>query len=220
MTPRTLPSERVSARGPKPIESRMKRLLDIALALIACVVTFPVVVLVSFLILVTMGRPVFFRQVRPGLNAEPFELVKFRSMRMPKPGTVAHKTDAERLTSLGRFLRRTSLDELPELWNVLKGDMSLVGPRPLLLEYLPYFTDEERARFLVRPGMTGWAQINGRNHSTWDQRLADDVWYVRNWTFWLDIRILWRTAMMVVRRQDVVEDARSIMLNFDEDRSR
>jgi lipopolysaccharide/colanic/teichoic acid biosynthesis glycosyltransferase len=122
------------------------------------------------------------------------------------------------LHPLGNFLRRTSLDELPELWNVLRGDMSLVGPRPLLMKYLPFYTDEERIRFTVRPGITGWAQVNGRNEASWDDRLRHDVWYVRNRGFLLDIKVLWMTVVKVVRREQVIVDARSAMLNLDEER--
>jgi lipopolysaccharide/colanic/teichoic acid biosynthesis glycosyltransferase len=203
-----------------PANSRLKRCIDLAITIPLAVLALPLILIVACLILVTMGRPVFFVQERPGFKCKPFRLVKFRSMKTARAGTVAHHTDAQRLTTLGRVIRRTSLDEIPELWNILRGDMSLVGPRPLLMEYVPYFTDRERARFGVRPGLTGWAQVNGRNHATWDQRLNDDVWYVENWSHWLDIRILWRTLRMVLKRQDVVEDARSIMLNLDEERSR
>jgi lipopolysaccharide/colanic/teichoic acid biosynthesis glycosyltransferase len=127
--------------------------------------------------------------------------------------------DGERLNWLGTFLRETSLDELPELWNVLRGDMSLVGPRPLLMRYQPFYSEEERIRFTVRPGITGWAQVNGRNEASWDDRLANDVWYVRNRSLLLDVKILLRTVVRVVKREQVIADARSIMLNLDEERA-
>lgn len=178
----------------------------------------PILVLIALLVYLSMGSPIIFRQTRPGLDSKPFTILKFRTMRPSLSLQDESLSDAERLTTVGSFLRRSSLDELPELWCVFKGDMSLVGPRPLLTRYLPYFRSDEWVRFLMRPGITGWAQVNGRNHSTWDQRLADDVWYVQNWSLWLDLRILLRTFRSVVARQNVVDDARSLMLNLDEER--
>ncbi len=199
-------------------DSTAKRAMDVAVALAALVVLSPLLAGVAAAVFATMGRPILFRQERPGRDANPFVIVKFRTMRVPRKGDIAAATDAVRLTPLGARLRRYSLDELPELWNVLRGDMSLVGPRPLLTAYLPYYTDLERRRFAVRPGITGWAQVRGRNHARWDDRLADDVWYVDHWGLWLDVRILLRTVRQIVRGQDVVADARSIMLNLDEER--
>jgi lipopolysaccharide/colanic/teichoic acid biosynthesis glycosyltransferase len=166
-----------------------------------------------------MGRPVLFRQTRSGYLEEPFTIYKFRTMRETVDSQGLPLPDGERLHSFGIFLRRTSLDELPEFWNVLRGDMSLVGPRPLLMKYLPFYNEEERIRFMVRPGITGWAQVNGRNDAGWDDRLRKDVWYVRNQSFLLDIKILWITAAKVVMREQVIVDARSAMLNLDEERA-
>jgi lipopolysaccharide/colanic/teichoic acid biosynthesis glycosyltransferase len=160
----------------------------------------PVIAATALVVRATLGRPVLFRQARPGLGGRPFTILKFRTMRPPRPAEDRHRTDAQRLTPLGRFLRITSLDELPELWNVLRGDMSLVGPRPLLMEYLATYTDEERRRHDVRPGMTGWAAINGRNVLPFRERLRLDCWYVGHWSLGLDLRILLRTASQVLRR--------------------
>jgi lipopolysaccharide/colanic/teichoic acid biosynthesis glycosyltransferase len=146
---------------------------------------------------------VLFKQVRPGLGGETFTIYKFRTMRPPEAGEIWYLTDEERITPLGRFLRASSLDELPELWNVVRGDMSLVGPRPLLTEYLDCYTTEQRRRHLVRPGITGWAAVNGRNRISFEERLALDVWYVDNWSLRLDLRILARTVAQVARRTDV-----------------
>jgi lipopolysaccharide/colanic/teichoic acid biosynthesis glycosyltransferase len=171
-------------------------------------------VVVAILVRLKLGSPVFFRQVRPGWKGQPFSMLKFRTMRE------GAGTDSERLTAFGRFLRRTSLDELPELWNVLRGDMSLVGPRPLLMDYFDFFTDRERQRFLLPPGITGWAQIHGRNHVPWDERLERDVWYVENWRFTLDLEILASTLRSVVRSEGIEEDPRAVMLDLNEERSR
>jgi lipopolysaccharide/colanic/teichoic acid biosynthesis glycosyltransferase len=161
---------------------------------------------------------VVFRQRRPGLGGRPFTLKKFRTMNDARGPDGRFLPDAGRLTPLGRFLRRTSLDELPQLWNVLWGEMSLVGPRPLRWHYLPYFTPRERLRHTVRPGITGWAQIHGRNEASWDHRLANDVWYVEHWSLWLDCRILCLTLLQVFRGRGVVVDANSIMKDLDEER--
>jgi len=194
--------------------------MDICLVGLALPLLVPVSLVVAGLVWLKMGSPILFFQVRPGKNGQPFRIVKFRTMRQAQPEQEEWLSDFDRLTDFGRFLRRTSLDELPEFWCVLKGDMSLVGPRPLLTRYMPYFQEEELVRFTVRPGITGLAQINGRNHSTWDQRLSDDVRYVEHWSPWLDLRILWRTVISVVQRHGVIDDARSAMLNLDEERSR
>jgi lipopolysaccharide/colanic/teichoic acid biosynthesis glycosyltransferase len=191
---------------------RAKRALDLALSAAALVVLSPVLAAVALAILATDGRPVLFRQERPGLGGRPFTMRKFRTMRAPRADEVWYDTDAQRVTRLGRFLRSTSLDELPELWNVVRGDMSLVGPRPLLAEYLDHYTPEERRRHDVPPGVTGWAAVNGRNALGFRQRLALDVWYVDHWSFWLDLRILALTAWKVVRRSGAaaVEDNAAI----------
>ena len=181
----------------------MKRLFDLTAALLGlAALALPLLALIA-LVRIKLGRPVFFRQTRPGLHGRPFQMVKFRTMTDARGPDGALLPDADRLTPFGRFLRSTSLDELPELWNVLRGDMSLVGPRPLLMEYLPLYTPEQARRHAVRPGITGWAQVNGRNALSWEEKFALDVWYVDHQSLWLDIRILWMTAVKVLRRQDI-----------------
>jgi sugar transferase EpsL len=181
----------------------LKRGLDVVGAVAAGVVVIPVVAWVALTVAVAEGLPILFRQQRPGLDGRPFTILKFRTMRAPRAGEVWYLTDEQRITRLGRFLRATSLDELPELWNVLRGEMSLVGPRPLLMEYLEKYTPEERRRHDMRPGITGWAAVNGRNALQFRDRLQLDVWYVDNWSLMLDIRILAMTAIQVVRRTNV-----------------
>jgi lipopolysaccharide/colanic/teichoic acid biosynthesis glycosyltransferase len=180
-----------------------KRLFDIAAALGLLVVLSPVLLVLYVLVRAKLGGPALFRQQRPGRGGRVFTLVKFRSMLPDTAPDGRRLSDAERLTQFGRLLRASSLDELPELWNVLVGDMSLVGPRPLLVEYLGYYTPEESRRHQVRPGLTGWAQIHGRNATTWDERLRLDAWYAQNRTFILDIRILWRTIALVFSRDGI-----------------
>ena len=176
----------------------IKRLIDLALAGVALFVLSPVILFGVLLVRVFMGCPVFFCQVRPGVNEKPFKLYKFRTMTEKRGPGGELLPDDERLTRVGRFLRRWSLDELPQLWNVLKGDMSLVGPRPLLMEYLELYTPEQRRRHELRPGITGWAQVEGRNLVNWERRFKLDVWYVDNWTLWVDLGILWRTFWMAI----------------------
>lgn len=200
--------------------ARARRWTDVVCAGTLAVLLLPVILVVLTLIRWRMGSPVLFRQLRPGIDQKPFQLLKFRTMVDANGPTGELLPDAQRLTPLGRSLRRWSLDELPTLLNVIRGDMSLVGPRPLLMRYLPYYTDRERARFSVPPGLTGWAQVNGRNNAPWSERLERDVWYVENRNPWLDFKILLRTPLNVFRGQDVVVDARSIMRNLDEERSR
>ena len=161
-----------------------------------------------------MGRPVLFRQIRPGLNARPFQLIKFRTMTDERDGDGRLRPDAERLPAFGQFLRSTSLDELPELWNVIKGGMSLVGPRPLLMEYLELYNDEQARRHEVRPGITGWAQVNGRNALTWEDKFKLDIWYVDHQSLWLDIRILLMTLAKVLRREGVSHAGHATMEKF------
>lgn len=197
----------------------LKRCLDVLVSAALLILLSPVLVVVAVAVALTMGTPVFFRQLRPGLHEKPFRMVKFRTMREPAAGEVRELSDGRRLTPLGAFMRRTSLDELPELWNVLMGDMSLVGPRPLLQQYLPWFTPAERARFSVRPGVTGLAQVRGRNAVSWDDRLALDVEYVRTQSFLGDIGILFETIGTVFRGSGVMVDARGVMRNFDEERA-
>ena len=200
-------------------QKRIKRTMDVFGAVIGFVFLSPVLMIVAVLIWVTMGRPVLFRQRRPGFHGKPFEMLKFRTMRPPRHGEEAALTDAKRLTNLGRLLRKTSLDELPELWNVLRGEMSLVGPRPLLMHYLPYFTERELCRHNMRPGITGWAQINGRNTASWDERLENDIWYLENWSLWLDLRIVLATIKFSCLSKNVVTDPRRTMKNLDEERA-
>jgi lipopolysaccharide/colanic/teichoic acid biosynthesis glycosyltransferase len=196
----------------------MKRACECALAALAMAIALPLLAAIALAVWLAMGRPVLFRQTRPGYLAKPFTILKFRTMREATDTSGAALPDRVRLHPLGVFLRRTSLDELPELWNVLVGDMSLVGPRPFLTKYLPFYTAEERIRFTVRPGITGWAQVHGRNEATWDDRLRMDIWYVRNRTLALDIGILWRTIAKVARQAQVTVDARAAMPNLDEER--
>jgi lipopolysaccharide/colanic/teichoic acid biosynthesis glycosyltransferase len=186
----------------------VKAAADRMVAAAALVVAAPVLALVAAAVRVGFGRPVLFRQVRPGLGGRPFALVKFRTMRDGPGG------DGERLTRLGRFLRSCSLDELPELWNVMRGDMSLVGPRPLLTQYLERYTPEQSRRHEVRPGITGWAQVHGRNAVSWDERLALDVWYVDHWSLALDARILARTLWTVASRRGITAAGSDSMPEF------
>jgi lipopolysaccharide/colanic/teichoic acid biosynthesis glycosyltransferase len=183
----------------------VKRALDAAGAACGLVVLSPLLGAVALAILATDGRPVLFRQRRPGKGGRIFTIYKFRTMRAPRPGEDAYASDAARVTGLGRFLRASSIDELPELWNVLRGEMSLVGPRPLLIEYLDQYTTEQRRRHDVLPGITGWAAVNGRHSTRFPERLALDVWYVDHWSLGLDLRILARTVLQVLRRSDVAE---------------
>lgn len=192
----------------------VKRAFDILASTTALIVLSPVLVFMAVLIRRRMGVPVLFRQVRPGLFGKPFEMVKFRTMRDARDSEGRPLPDSERLTGLGRFLRATSLDELPELWNVLKGNMSLVGPRPLLMEYLPLYTPEQARRHEVQPGITGWAQVNGRNALSWEEKFALDVWYVDHQSLWLDLKIIVLTLWKVVRRDGISAEGESTMPRF------
>lgn len=192
----------------------MKRFLDIVGALVAMIVFSPVMLVVAVRLYRDVGSPVLFRQIRPGLAGRPFEMVKFRTMRNAVDANGSPLPDADRLTAFGRFLRSSSLDELPELWNVLKGDMSLVGPRPLLMEYLPLYTPEQARRHEVRPGVTGWAQVNGRNALSWEEKFRLDVWYVDNRSLLLDLRIIWLTVLKVVRRDGISAAGEATMSKF------
>ncbi|MEK7350692.1 MAG: sugar transferase [Nitrospirota bacterium] len=198
----------------------LKRLIDIFGSFTVLLVTAPIMGLEAFAILATMGRPVLFRQRRPGLDGRIFTLLKFRTMAVDCDRERQSQFDAHRVTPLGRILRHTSLDELPQLFNVLRGDMSLVGPRPLLPEYLPYYSKREGLRHTVRPGMTGWAQVNGRNRLSWDERLALDVWYTEHRSMLLDLRILYLTAIRVLQRRDVSLDPHLNLQPLDQERSR
>jgi lipopolysaccharide/colanic/teichoic acid biosynthesis glycosyltransferase len=190
-----------------------KRLLDITLASLGLVVLSPVLAALAGAILATMGRPVIFRQTRAGYQGRPFTLYKFRTMRQPVPGE-PDVADERRLTRLGRYLRSTSLDELPELINVLRGDMSLVGPRPLLMRYLERYTPEQARRHAVRPGITGWAQVHGRNALTWEEKFEYDVWYVERRSFWLDVRILALTVWTVLKREGISQPGHATAQEF------
>ena len=197
----------------------MKRLLDIIVASLALLLLAPLMAIVALLIRRQLGTPVLFRQTRPGLNAKPFEMIKFRSMRDATDARGNPLPDEERMTRLGSVLRATSLDELPELWNVLKGEMSLVGPRPLLMEYLPLYSTEQYRRHAVRPGVTGWAQVNGRNALSWEDKFKLDVWYVENQSLWLDIKILLMTVKQVLVRDGISAEGQATMERFDGNKS-
>lgn len=191
-----------------------KRFLDMLFSLIGLLLTGPILLVTALIIRVTMSSPVLFRQMRPGLHGKPFVMYKFRTMLdlWDKDGNLL--PDEQRLTGIGRFLRSTSLDELPELINVLRGKMSLVGPRPLLMEYLDRYTPEQARRHNVKPGITGWAQVNGRNAISWEEKFKLDVWYVDNWSVWLDIKILFLTLIQVFRREGISADGYSTMPKF------
>jgi sugar transferase EpsL len=192
----------------------MKRAIDVVFANCGLVVLGPVFVMLILLVRLSIGSPVFFRQQRPGLKGAPFLLYKFRTMTDARDAQDRLLPDSERLTSVGRFLRSTSLDELPELWNVLKGDMSLVGPRPLLMQYLDRYTPEQMRRHEVKPGITGWAQINGRNALTWEEKFAHDVWYVDHASFWLDVKILTLTVGKIFRREGISQPGHATAQEF------
>ena len=192
----------------------MKRLFDITAAACALLLLALPLLVVIWMVRRKLGSPVFFTQMRPGLQGKPFLMVKFRTMTDARGPDGALLPDADRLTPFGRFLRATSLDELPELWNVLKGDMSLVGPRPLLMEYLPLYSPQQARRHEVRPGITGWAQVNGRNAIGWEDKFTLDVWYVDHRSLWLDIKILWLTVKKVLVREGISADGEATMGRF------
>lgn len=192
----------------------MKRLFDFFVTFFGLLILMVPMLLLIWLVRRKLGSPVFFRQVRPGRHGKPFEMVKFRTMTNERGTDGQLLPDAIRLTPFGRFLRATSLDELPELWNVLKGDMSLVGPRPLLLEYLPLYSEEQARRHEVRPGITGWAQVNGRNAIGWEDKFKLDVWYVDHHSLWLDIKILWLTVKKVLVRDGISAEGEATMPRF------
>lgn len=192
----------------------IKRFFDIAIAATAFILLAPFCCLIAILIRLNMGQPILFRQLRPGIDGKSFMMLKFRTMRDAYGSDGQLLSDVERLTKLGKFLRSTSLDELPELWNVLKGEMSLVGPRPLLVEYLPLYSIRQLRRHEVRPGVTGWAQVNGRNTLSWEEKFELDVWYVDNRTAWLDLKILFMTIFKVVGREGINSDSNETMPFF------
>lgn len=191
-----------------------KRIFDIAVVLTASLLWLPCLIITSGLVFVSMGRPLFFCQTRPGRHGKPFTIYKFRTMLAAFDSDGQALPDNQRLTRFGRFLRSTSLDELPELVNVLSGDMSLVGPRPLLMEYLPLYSEKQARRHEVRPGITGWAQVNGRNALSWEERFKLDVWYVDNRSILLDIKIIWMTFATVLRREGISENGHVTMSKF------
>ena len=192
----------------------IKRLFDIIASAIGLFLLTPLIAVVAVKVRRKLGSPVLFRQIRPGKDGKPFEMIKFRTMRDAVDDAGHSLPDSERMTPFGHFLRSTSLDELPELWNVLKGDMSLVGPRPLLMEYLPLYTAEQFRRHDVRPGVTGWAQINGRNAISWGEKFKLDIWYVDNRSLWVDLRILYSTFKKVLLREGISEAGEVTMTRF------
>lgn len=192
----------------------MKRLFDIICSVCGLLILSPVILIVAWMIRRKLGSPVLFKQERPGLHGKSFLMIKFRTMRDAVDSNGRPLPDSERMTPFGRFLRSSSLDELPELWNVLKGDMSLVGPRPLLMQYLPLYSDEQRRRHEVKPGVTGWAQINGRNSLSWDEKFKLDVWYVDNHTLWLDLKILFLTIKKVLIKEGISQENNATMEAF------
>ncbi|MCD8900653.1 sugar transferase [Staphylococcus gallinarum] len=181
----------------------LKRLFDFSVSLFGLILSAPILIIAYFLIATKLGKPVLFRQIRPGKNEVPFEIFKFRTMTDEKDSHGELLPDNQRMTKLGAAIRKTSVDELPQLFNVLKGDLSLVGPRPLLMEYLPLYNEEQKKRHQVKPGITGWAQINGRNAITWEQKFKLDVWYVENQSFKLDMYILYKTVQNVLQKKDI-----------------
>ncbi len=191
-----------------------KRWFDILASSLGLLLLAPVIVIIAWQIRRKLGSPVLFRQVRPGLHGKPFEMIKFRTMRDAVDANGNPLPDSERMTPFGSFLRASSLDELPELWNVLKGDMSLVGPRPLLMEYLPLYSPEQYRRHEVRPGVSGWAQVNGRNALSWEDKFKLDVWYVDNRSFWLDLKIIFLTLKKVVVREGISAEGEATMSKF------
>lgn len=197
----------------------MKRLFDMLVSGLALIVLSPFLAALAMLVRWRLGSPILFRQIRPGMGGRPFEMLKFRTMTDARGADGNLLPDAERLTRFGRFLRSTSLDELPELWNVLKGGMSLVGPRPLLMEYLPLYSPEQARRHEVRPGITGWAQVNGRNALSWDDKFALDVWYVDNRSFRLDLKIVALTVVSVLKRSGISAEGEATMPRFSGSRN-
>ncbi len=196
------------------VQSFLKRVIDVTGALVGLIVLSPVLLIVAVVVYFKMGSPVLFRHQRPGLHGEPFELIKFRTMTDEQDENGKLLPDSERLPAFGRFLRSTSMDELPELLCVLKGDMSLVGPRPLMMKYLPRYTPEQARRHEVQPGITGWAQVNGRNAGSWERKFELDVWYVDHWNLWLDVKILMRTLVAVLAREGINQPGEATASEF------
>ena len=192
-----------------------KRILDFILSLIAIIVLSPILIIIGILVKIKLGSPIIFKQKRPGKDEKIFTLYKFRTMTDEKDENGELLPDEERLTKFGKMLRSTSLDELPELFNILKGDMSIVGPRPLLVEYLPLYNEEQKRRHEVRPGLTGLAQINGRNNLEWEKRFKDDIWYIDNNSFYQDLKIVLRTIKKVIKKEDIAEEGKATVTKFE-----
>ena len=199
---------------------RIKRLFDLEVAVPSVIILSPVLVLIGILVRFKIGSPVLFRQVRPGLQGRPFIIYKFRTMTDARDEGGNLLPDSKRLTKLGRFLRKTSMDELPELFNVIKGDMSIVGPRPLLMQYLNRYTPEQARRHEVKPGITGWAQVNGRNAISWEDKFKLDVWYVDNWSIWLDVKIIAMTVWKILKREGINQPGQATAEEFFGENSR
>lgn len=197
------------------LQQKIKRIIDFLLALIGLMLASPILLIVAILVKTKLGSPILFRQQRVGLNGEIFEMVKFRTMKDATDSEGNPLPDEERLTKFGQLLRKTSLDELPELWNVLKGEMSLVGPRPLLVEYLPLYSEEQMKRHHVRPGITGYAQVNGRNNISWTKKFELDVYYVENFSLWLDIKILFQTVFKVLGQENINQEGNVTVEKFN-----
>ena len=191
-----------------------KRILDFILSLIAIIVLSPILIIIGILVKIKLGSPIIFKQKRPGKDEKIFTLYKFRTMTDEKDENGELLPDEERLTKFGKMLRSTSLDELPELFNILKGDMSIVGPRPLLVEYLPLYNEEQKRRHEVRPGLTGLAQINGRNNLEWEKRFKDDIWYIDNNSFYQDLKIVLRTIKKVIKKEDIAEEGKATVTKY------
>jgi lipopolysaccharide/colanic/teichoic acid biosynthesis glycosyltransferase len=193
---------------------QMKRVIDVSVTGAALLLLAPLMAVIGLAILLKMGRPVLFRHIRPGYKTRPFTTLKFRTMSNARDAQGHFRPDAERLTPLGGLLRRMSIDELPQLWNVLKGEMSLVGPRPLFVEYLERYTPEQMRRHEMKPGITGWAQVNGRNAVNWEERFRMDVWYVDHWSLWLDLKIILKTVRSVLLREGISQNGHATMSEF------
>ena len=192
----------------------LKRLFDIIFSITVLMLLVPVVAAVAILVRCKLGSPIYFCQTRPGKDGRPFKMIKFRTMRNDMYENGRPLPDSVRISQFGNFLRKSSLDELPEFWNVLKGDMSLIGPRPLLMEYLPLYNEHQKKRHSARPGITGWAQVNGRNAISWQEKFKLDVWYVENQSFWLDMKILWMTIKNVIKREGISAEGEATMPKF------
>ncbi len=205
-----MPTQSVPARMP-----RSKRFFDLLVAFFGLLIVSPILLIIALLVRVFHGKPILFSQERPGYKGKPFRIYKFRTMTNRTAPDGSLLPDAERMTRFGRFLRATSLDELPELFNILRGEMSLVGPRPLLMQYLPLYNDEQMRRHEMLPGITGWAQINGRNAISWQEKFKFDVWYVDSWSFWLDMKILWLTGAKVFRHEGISQEGEATVELFE-----